>query len=255
MSYLQLFSNQLIQLKTIDSTSNYIAKLSKEVELTEGVVVMTSCQTSGRGQKGSGWYSEPHKNLLFSILLKPSFLNINYQFYLSMVICLSLKHTLEKFEIENISIKWPNDILVNNRKICGVLIENTLNNSQISQSVVGIGLNVNEEIISNPMLKAISMYDVLNKEFDLINIIKVFKVELTKWYFILQQKKYSFIKQQYLTDLLFFNQFKQYSYVKNNFWITDFLEVVDVEDSGLLVLVNKKKQLIKVALKEIKFKY
>lgn len=255
MTYLQLFSNQLIQLNSVDSTNNYIAKLVKEAELTEGAVVMSACQTSGKGQQGNGWHSELGKNLLFSLLLKPYFLDVKNHFYLNMIVCLALKNTLENFNLKDVKIKWPNDILVKNRKVCGVLIENIVKQNKLSQSIVGVGLNVNEEIVVNPMLKATSMKDVIGEDFDLKVILIDFKIELAKWYVVLQQKKFENIKTNYLRSLFYFNEFKDFFIKSIEGFTCENLKIIDVDENGFLLLENKKKQLKKVALKEIKFNY
>lgn len=255
MTYLQLFSNQLFQLKTIDSTNNYIAKLVKEVELAEGAVVMSACQTSGKGQQGNGWHSKVGENLLFSLLLKPSFLDVKSQFYLNMIVCLALKDTLGSFGLKDVKIKWPNDILVNNRKICGVLIENGIKKDKVNQSIIGVGLNVNEEMKCNPMLKAISLFDLINKRLDLNDVLELFKKDLSKWYLLLNKKQFSKIKKSYLNDLFYFNEFNSFFLKKNGCFVTETLKIIDIDEFGCLILENKKKQLKKVALKEIKFKY
>lgn len=255
MSYIQLFSNQIFQLKSVDSTNNYIAKLVKEVELAEGTVVVSSCQTSGKGQKGNGWYSEPGKNLLFSLLLKPSFLGTSHRFFLNMIVCLTIKDVLIHLGLKDVKIKWPNDIMLNNRKVSGVLIENSLFKNTISQSIVGVGLNVNEELITNPMLKAISVFDNTKKVHDLNVILEKFKFFLSKWYFVLQQKKFVDLKKHYLDSLFFFNEFRDFLILENGEFTLQHYKIIDVDDEGCLVLENKKKQLKKVALKEIKFVY
>src|SRR5205823_6191960 len=107
--------------------------------LPEGVVVVTDFQTAGRGQDRIGWESEPGKNLLLSVLLKPASLDVKRIFLLSKAVSLALKDLMTEYKIES-KIKWPNDIYVGEKKICGTLIENTLRGEQLQQSIVGIGL-------------------------------------------------------------------------------------------------------------------
>jgi BirA family biotin operon repressor/biotin-[acetyl-CoA-carboxylase] ligase len=106
--------------------------------------VITNHQTSGRGQRGSTWLSEPGKNLTFSLVIKPNFLAALDQFSLNMAFSLGLVDYLRNSLTAEVMIKWPNDILVNSQKICGILIENHIQGQGIQHSIVGIGLNVNQ---------------------------------------------------------------------------------------------------------------
>ena len=116
------------------------------MELPHATVVSTYNQTAGRGQRGNSWESEPHKNLTFSVLLKPQHIIAREQFYISEIVSVAIVNTLRKYIIDQpIAIKWPNDIYVNDDKICGILIENTLSGYSISQSIAGIGININQQ--------------------------------------------------------------------------------------------------------------
>ena len=137
---------QLIKLNATDSTNNYLKKLMLETVLDDFSVVVTNHQTKGRGQMGSEWSSEKDKNLTFSVLKSKTSLLLHQQFMLSILVSLSIVKTLEGYNIPKLAIKWPNDILSDHHKIAGILIENSIKNQQIEFSVIGIGLNVNQEI-------------------------------------------------------------------------------------------------------------
>ena len=136
----------VIALDETDSTNRYLNGLctgTKE-SFPEFTTVTAEYQTAGKGQRGNSWESERGKNLLFSFVLYPDFLEANRQFVLSQIVALAVKETLEP-TAEGFSIKWPNDIYWNDRKICGKLIEHDLHGTRIARTIVGIGLNINQK--------------------------------------------------------------------------------------------------------------
>ncbi|RKR08239.1 BirA family biotin operon repressor/biotin-[acetyl-CoA-carboxylase] ligase [Flavobacterium sp. 90] len=135
---------KLIKLDAIDSTNDFLKSLSSQDELDNFTVVTAENQTKGKGQMGAKWQSESGKNLIMSALVK-DFLYDNEQFFnLSIVVSLAVIEVLKTLNISDLSIKWPNDIMSYNKKIGGILIENTLKSDGRIVSVVGLGLNVNQ---------------------------------------------------------------------------------------------------------------
>ena len=135
---------KLIKLDAIDSTNDFLKALSSQDELDNFTVVTAENQTKGKGQMGAKWQSESGKNLIMSALVK-DFLHDNKQvFNLSIIVSLAVIETLNSFDIPNLCIKWPNDIMSYNKKIGGILIENSLKSDGRIVSVVGLGLNVNQ---------------------------------------------------------------------------------------------------------------
>lgn len=118
--------------------------MSLNVNVEDFTVVWTENQTNGRGQMGSVWSSEKNKNLTFSVFLDTSWLPLEKQFYLNCAVALSVLRALKRLSVPKLNIKWPNDILSDNKKVSGVLIENLVKNATKSHSVIGIGLNVNQ---------------------------------------------------------------------------------------------------------------
>lgn len=141
-----LFMGQkLVYVPECHSTNAEALRLLENTSLvSEGTVVITDNQTAGRGQRGNTWESEAGKNLTFSIILKPAFLNPNDQFQLSMAVALGLYDYLT-LQVDGVKIKWPNDMMLGDQKTCGMLIENQISGQHIQSSIVGIGLNVNQE--------------------------------------------------------------------------------------------------------------
>ena len=136
-------------------------QLIKNTEVAEGTVVLAKEQTSGRGQVNNTWESSYGDNLLMSIVLYPEFLHAGNQFLLSKFVSLAIVDFLSYY-LENVTIKWPNDIYVGNKKIAGVLIENSLRGAFISSSVVGIGLNVNQTEFSSSIPNPTSLKNESN---------------------------------------------------------------------------------------------
>ena len=166
---------QIIKLNAIDSTNNYLKKLLLETVLDDFSVVVANHQTQGKGQMGSEWVSEKGKNLTFSILKSKTSLLLHQKFMLSILVSLSIVKTLEGYNIPKLAIKWPNDILSDHHKIAGILIENSIKNQQIEFSVIGIGLNVNQETFEG-LPKVCSLKHILgfpvNKEELLHKLVK-----------------------------------------------------------------------------------
>ena len=134
----------------------------------EGLVVTASHQTSGNGQRGKSWESSAGDNLLISIVIEPN-IHIENQFLLSKCVTLALYDLLTLY-VDSVSVKWPNDILVNKQKIAGILIQNILKGNEITHSVIGVGLNVNQTNFKVYSPKATSLKLLLNKTFDLSQI-------------------------------------------------------------------------------------
>ena len=140
-------------LPEVQSTNTYLLDLlAQGTTLPDTTVIYTLRQTAGRGQMGNSWESEPDKNILFSMLLCPTFLPIREQFLLSQICSLGIVEALDEFirtqhlqDEVKLSIKWPNDIYAGDGKLCGILIENRLMGGTLQHSVLGVGINVNQE--------------------------------------------------------------------------------------------------------------
>lgn len=152
--------NKIIQLDVVDSTNNFTANLLKSGELVHGTVILADEQTAGRGQRGSEWQSEGGSNLIFSVFVEYDNLAVEHQTSIHHWVALSVQQLLAESGI-NSKIKWPNDLLVNSKKIAGILIENQLTHSCVKSSIIGIGLNVNQTNFGD--LNATSMRNVIGE--------------------------------------------------------------------------------------------
>jgi len=134
----------LIVLPSVDSTNNYLQDLCNNNQVPDGTMVVSMEQTQGRGQRGNNWRSLPGDGLYASILLLPPNFSVEKQYLLNKAIASATARYIESKITEDVKIKWPNDILIQRRKIAGILIENNLRGSLISSSIVGIGINLNQ---------------------------------------------------------------------------------------------------------------
>jgi BirA family biotin operon repressor/biotin-[acetyl-CoA-carboxylase] ligase len=181
------------------STNSLALELSQLPATPDGSVVITSNQTAGRGQRGNVWQSTPGKNLTLSVLLKPGFLSTKNQFFLNIFTSLAIYDLIEHKTAEAVRIKWPNDILVGGRKLCGILIENQIRSTQVSASVIGIGLNVNQTAFELP--SATSLAIVLKTELDLQTVMEDLVVLLEKRYLQLREGQLTALQNEYLQRL------------------------------------------------------
>lgn len=165
----------------------------------EGLVVWAGHQTAGRGQMGNTWEDADGKNLLISILFKPSFIPVNSQFQLTMMASLAVYDTLSAYLPANPQIKWPNDILYFGQKVCGILIENTISGGQIENTIVGIGVNINQKIFSVP--KATSLAEICQQDFKVEEIAGYLLINLEKRYLELKAGKINPLREDYHSKL------------------------------------------------------
>jgi len=161
----------IIPVETVNSTNDYLKELAHRQILEEGTMITAQNQTAGKGQRGNSWESEAGKNITCSILLHPSFLPLQRFFLLSEVISLGVKETLDAY-INGITVKWPNDVYYQERKIAGILIENELTGNKYSLSVAGIGLNINQEHFLSDAPNPVSLKQITGLNHDTEAILK-----------------------------------------------------------------------------------
>lgn len=156
----------IVYVDKAESTSSLLSASANQFE--HGTALAAHEQTAGRGQRGNHWESEPQKNLTFSVLLRPRILVAARQFEISQIVSIAITKVLRRcLESDEIKIKWPNDIYYKDKKLCGTLIENTITGVNIDRSIVGIGINVNQEKFVSDAPNPISLRNITNKTFDL----------------------------------------------------------------------------------------
>ena len=155
---------KIIKLNTIDSTNSFLKELAQSSSLEDYTSVVANDQTNGRGQMQHSWISEPNKNLTFSIFTTLKSLLIQHQSYLNFATALALFEVLNDLKVPNLAIKWPNDIMSGHYKLCGILIETTYSKQKIKSTIIGIGLNVNQENFPTHIPHANSLKNILDKK-------------------------------------------------------------------------------------------
>ena len=230
-----------------ESTNNYAMQLVSDKH-REGTVVLAQYQRRGRGQAGSYWESEAGKNLLMSLILEPKFLEAGKQFYLSMVVSLGLVCFLKSY-LNDVKIKWPNDIYVGDKKIAGILIEQLVKGSHIEASVVGIGLNVNQLTFLSEAPNPISMKQLTGKEYELDIILDEFLFELENFYNILQKKNFIEIEREYLQNLFRINEWYHYRAGDEEF----IARITGIGEFGQLQFEDQSGKIRSYLFKEVEF--
>ena len=227
----QYFGSHIIQIDRVSSTNNYAAKLLNQTKIPFGAVIMAQFQDHGRGQRGAVWQSKSGENLLFSAILDGSLMKECPPFYLSKCVAVSIKDTLSFFLKHKIHLKWPNDVLVERRKIAGVLIESQWKGNNLFSSIIGVGLNVNQTHFEYGF-DATSMKLLSANDYDLKEVLQVLCTKLNFNFIRLLSKEYSDLQQDYLSSLYKYNE-------KTYFKIRDKLEEVvlkDVNENGMVSL-------------------
>jgi BirA family biotin operon repressor/biotin-[acetyl-CoA-carboxylase] ligase len=161
----------IIKLNAIDSTNSYLINLSKEVKLEDPTIVITNKQTKGRGQHGTSWQSVPQQSLLFSMFKRFEDLPSNKISSIAYAVSLGVENALKKCKIPNITIKWPNDIMSRSKKMAGILIENQIKQGNVVSSIIGLGINVNEEKFES-LPQATSMLLATGNKYDLNEVLQ-----------------------------------------------------------------------------------
>ena len=203
-----LFTGQNhIKIAQCDSVNTYAIDLIKNLELPEGTLISANIQSNGKGQGTNKWYSEPGMNVTSSIIYKPKFIELENFFLLSMTVSLGL-HDLVTCLLDSkhdIKIKWPNDILVNDKKISGILIENLIRADSVINSVIGIGLNVNQINFHKEVNNATSIKLLTNINFSIDEILGRLCTSIEKWYLRLKYGDRIELKNEYLSRLYLLN--------------------------------------------------
>jgi BirA family biotin operon repressor/biotin-[acetyl-CoA-carboxylase] ligase len=199
---------KLISLDTVDSTNNYLKKLNIEENLEEYTVILSAYQESGRGQGKNSWHSKKGENLLASVLFKPS-INVANHFSISEFISLGIVDTLAFYGIHP-KIKWPNDIYVGNKKIAGILVENSIMGGNILQVVAGIGLNINEVVFPKKLPNPTSIR--LQKDIMPIvsEVLTRLMSNLIKRYEFVSENKFEILHEEYNNLLYLKNKLATY---------------------------------------------
>lgn len=246
----EIYNNPpIIRLKEIDSTNSYLKRLARHQPCSEESIVVADFQTGGRGQMGSGWFAEKGKNLLFSILLYPKNLPANAMFIISRIASLAVKYMVDPL-VNDISIKWPNDIYWREKKIAGILIENDIRNGNIENSVIGIGINVNQLQFPVELPNPTSLALIMGEEQNLDNLLATVVREFFILYNQFEQGETEHIEDRYMSYLYRANDYYWFADSSGSFRA----KIKNVQPSGHLLLEREDDGCeMRYAFKEISF--
>ncbi len=224
-------------LPTVDSTNNYVRAEAKRLWGVAGkaevVAVYADEQTAGRGQRGNVWLSRAGENLLVSLLVRPSSLPVVRQFALSQAVALAVKGAMGYYGIDAV-LKWPNDIYVGGRKLAGILVELDYSSSLVESAVVGVGLNVNEEVFS-PMDKVpVSMKMLLGTSHEVEDVLSALLDGFSYYYAMLQRGEYDTLATDYKRSLMGYGKTMRFRVGEHSFEAV----IKGVESDGRLCLLH-----------------
>jgi len=234
--------------RNLPSTNSHAALLLKEKKLPEGTIIHTNFQKAGKGYSGNKWESEDSKNLLFSIIIYPSFVKAPDQFYVSMSISLGICDFLQGI-IPGCSVKWPNDIYIKNDKIAGILIESTIIADKIESSIVGIGLNVNQQKFITDAPNPVSISQISGMIYDLEIIMKGLATDIDRRYKQLIAGEMAEIKNEYISNLYRLNEWSLYRDITGIFSG----RILTIGEFGSLIIERPDLGIRTYAFKEIEF--
>lgn len=230
----------IIHIEETESTNRWLKECRNEAGT---IVAWAEYQTAGKGCGSNSWESERGKNLTYSMMIHPESIPANEQFLVSMAVANSIAKVLSGY-VEEVSIKWPNDIYVGDRKICGILIENSLKGSCIRDSIIGVGLNVNQLRFVSDAPNPVSLANLTGRLFDrdmlLRELLDAFEEE---W------ADQDGIRLRYMSQLYRCKGFHRYRDALGEFMA----ELVTVEDDGHLVLRDKSGRERTYAFKEVEY--
>lgn len=237
---------KIIHLKEVDSTNNFLKNLCKSQTDLGPTAIVAETQTAGRGQMGTMWQDEPGASLLLSIGFEPFQLHVKNQFYVSMANALAGLWFLEALGVRA-SIKWPNDLWVNRKKIAGILIENSIFNNQISQVVAGIGININQTAFSENF-SATSVMLETGTNWPTNSLADIFIKHWEKAIGLLQNKNFDALQTLYFQNLIGYQKIETYQNSEGQFQAS----IIGLDASGRLILkkTNGTKQVFD--LKEVR---
>lgn len=243
-----LFEPTLIHVSETNSTNQLIRTIAATDQLYSGSVVLADYQTAGRGLSSNSWESEAGKNLTFSLFFSPVAVPSNHPFVISEMASLSVKYTLDKY-LPDVAVKWPNDVYCGDKKITGILIENTLFQGKITHSIIGIGINVNQMNFLSDAPNPVSMSQIAGTSFDRMIIMDEFRQAFTIQSKRLNQGQFDAIHKDYLNAIYRKNGFHYYKDTQGVFEAT----FHNIEPTGHLVLERRNGCLSCYGYKEVGF--
>ncbi|MEL6656382.1 MAG: biotin--[acetyl-CoA-carboxylase] ligase [Bacteroidota bacterium] len=246
-----LFVGNVVQhFEVLPSTNAYATELLAKTAPNEGTVISAAYQEAGRGQIGSSWTASAGENLLLSVILYPRWLVAQQQFLLSRAVALAVADTITHYVDGQAQVKWPNDVYFGDKKLAGILIQNSLSGKYLQWSVVGIGLNVNEAAFPVDLPKAGSLFLSAGQQFDLAEVQQTLFKRLEQRYLQVKNKP-SITRAEYLQHLYRYQEWHHFQMVENG---QTFLgQIIGVQENGKLAIQKQGAGVQYFDLKEVAF--
>jgi BirA family transcriptional regulator, biotin operon repressor / biotin---[acetyl-CoA-carboxylase] ligase len=245
----RLIGSHIIELEKAASTNAYTDKLLLSEKPEEGTVIIAYQQTQGKGQDQNKWESEANKNLTFSIILYPWFLDPSEQFKLIEVTALGITDFVKSLLPFNnsIKIKWPNDIYVGDHKLCGTLVQNSIVGPQLTECIIGIGLNVNQKKFLSDAPNPISLQQISGQTYDLKKCLALLCGFIDDRYLQLKNRQYSTLETDYLSSL--YRYFEWYDFIIHE--ATIHARIIGITEYGQLRLESRDGKSYECGMKEV----
>jgi BirA family transcriptional regulator, biotin operon repressor / biotin---[acetyl-CoA-carboxylase] ligase len=239
---------RLFRFETVSSTNDKTREIIQNEKPSESLIVWADEQTKGRGHGTSSWESEKGKNLTFSLLLFPGFVEITRQFIISKAISLGIRDFISLYAKDS-TVKWPNDVLVGNRKIAGILIENSILNNRIEHCIAGIGININQESFSEHLPDAVSLKMLTGYELDLEEAFQVVSDCIEKRILQIQKGDSHMIDREYLENLYKLNEMGEFQFKEKPFRG----KIIGIDKQGRLLIETGPEEVKVFNFKEVSF--
>lgn len=239
---------KIIVLQEVDSTNNYARQLVVSNAAVNGTVVLAHYQYQGRGQQGNHWESERNRNLTLSVVFYPEFLEPANQFFLSQVVSLGILSFVSE-EVDGVKIKWPNDIYVGNRKIGGILIENSVQGRFLFSSIAGMGININQEVFLSNAPNPVSLKQITGKNYPVEDLARQMVSHIFRWYEKLKCGKFEEIESAYISHLF---RMREWSLFRAN-GVSFEARIIGIGEFGQLMLEDRSGKITGYLFKEVEF--
>ena len=224
----------IVHIPEVESTNTHALNLYNAQKLKEGDIIFTYNQLQGRGQAANDWESQKGKNLTVSIVLEPTMINASDQFIITQLVSLSIYDTLFTYLPSiDLKIKWPNDIYYGNNKLGGVLVQNIIAGNDISASIIGIGININQDVFMSDAPNPISLKLITGNEYDIETILDELANAISKNYELMNDIAGSNVfKDSYMSKLYHYNSFSAFK-DKDGIFTG---KIIDIDEIGRLVI-------------------
>ncbi len=242
-----MIGSNIIFLPEVDSTNNYVAKLITEGNISHGTVILAERQTAGRGQRGNSWQTSQENQFTASFYLSTAFLSVHHAPFLNKALAVGVALAVKSILGETVRLKWPNDILVNDKKLGGILIEGNISNQSLEYVVFGLGINLKEEE-EVPTSTSLEKHGLSITPFEFLTVLLP-KLQLQ--FELCQQYNFREIQQQYLDFLWRLNEDQVITDADGKGFMG---RIVDVDETGSVVIESGEGQK-SYGLQEVRFTY